>query len=59
MVLPPEQNTTSAKNGLNSMSKPFFHNPFEYNKLHPPYFAMEVKRFIHFIRRALASLSTV
>lgn len=29
MVLTPEQKTKSAKNGLDSMSKPFFHNPSE------------------------------
>ena len=57
MVLPPEQKTESAKNGLNSMSKPFFHNPSVCNKLHPPPFAREAKkvylfysaRFSHFI----------
>ena len=57
MVLPPEQKTESAKNGLDSMSKPFFHNPSECNKLHPPPFAREAKkvylfysaRFSHFI----------
>jgi len=44
----PEQKTKSAKNGLDSMSKPFFHNPSECNQLHPPPFAMEAKRLIYF-----------
>ena len=44
----PEQKTKSAKNGLDSMSKPFFHNPSECNKLHPPPFAREAKRLIYF-----------
>ena len=48
MVLPPEQKTKSAKNGLDTMSKPFFHNPSECNKLHPPPFAREAKRLIYF-----------
>ena len=30
------------------MSKPFFHNPSECNKLHPPPFAREAKRLIYF-----------
>ena len=54
----PEQKTESAKNSLDSMSKLFF-NPTECNKLHPPPFTREAKRFIYFIRRALATLSIV
>ena len=38
----------SAKNGLDSMSKPFFYNPSECNKLHPSPFAREAKRLIYF-----------
>ena len=58
MVLPRAKDK-KRKNGLDSMSKPFFHNPSECNKLHPPPFTREAKRFIYFIRRALAALSTV
>ena len=76
----PEQKTESAKNGLDSMSKPFFIIPLSATScthrltcrfgrcfctlcrcLHrrPAPFAREVKRFIYFIRRVLATLSTV
>ena len=55
----PEQKTKSAKSSLDSMSKLLFHNPSECNKLHPPPFAREAKKFIYFIWRALATLSTV
>jgi hypothetical protein len=76
----PEQKTESAKNGLDSMSKPFFIIPpsaascthrltCRFGRcfctlcrgLHrrPAPFAREVKRFIYFIRRVLATLSTV
>ena len=52
MVLPPEQKTESAKNGLNSMSKPFFHNPFECNKLHPPSHLSVRSVLLHFVQRS-------
>ena len=76
----PEQKTESAKNGLDSMSKPFFIIPpsaascthrltCRFGRcfctlcrgLHrrPAPFTREAKRFIYFIRRALATLSTV
>ena len=42
MVLPPSKDK-NAKNGLDSMSKPFFLNPSECNQLHPPPFAREAK----------------
>ena len=58
MVLPPNKRQKAPKNSVDSMSKLFF-NPSECNKLHPPPFAREAKRFIYFIRRALATLSTV
>ena len=48
MVLPPSKRQKAPKNGLDSMSKPFFHNPSECNKLHPPPFAREAKRLISF-----------
>ena len=48
MVLPPSKRQKAPKNGLDSMSKPFFHNPSECNKLHPPPFAREAKRLIYF-----------
>ena len=54
----PEQKTKSAKNSLDSMSKLFF-NPSECKELHPPPFTRKAKRFIYFIWRALATLSTV
>jgi len=53
MVLPPEQKTKSVKNGLDSMSKPFFHNPSECNKLHPPPFARGGKKIDLFLFGAL------
>ena len=48
----PEQKTESAKNGLNSMSKPFFHNPFECNKLHPPSHLSVRSVLLHFVQRS-------
>ena len=48
----PEQKTESAKNGLNSMSKPFFHNPFECNKLHPPSRLSVRSVLLHFVQRS-------
>ena len=52
MVLPPEQKTESAKNGLNSMSKPFFHNPSVCNKLHPPSHLSVRSVLLHFVQRS-------
>ena len=52
MVLPPEQKTESAKNGLNSMSKPFFHNPSVCNKLHPPSPLLVRSVLLHFVQRS-------
>ena len=52
MVLPPEQKTKSAKNGLNSMSKPFFHNPSVCNKLHPPSHLSVRSVLLHFVQRS-------
>ena len=48
----PEQKTESAKNGLTSMSKPFFHNPFECNKLHPPSHLSVRSVLLHFVQRS-------
>ena len=48
----PEQKTESAKNGLNSISKPFFYNPFECNKLHPPSHLSVRSVLLHFVQRS-------
>ncbi len=48
----PEQKTESAKNGLNSMSKPFFHNPSVCNKLHPPSHLSVRSVLLHFVQRS-------
>ena len=48
----PEQKTKSAKNGLDSMSKPFFHNPSGCNKLHPPSHLSVRSVLLHFVQRS-------
>ena len=47
----PEQKTKSAKNGLDSMSKPFF-NPSECNKLRPPSHLSVRSVLLHFVQRS-------
>ena len=48
----PEQKTKSAKNSLDSMSKLFFHNPSECNKLHPPSHLSVRSVLLHFAQRS-------
>ena len=52
MVLPPNKRQKAPKNSLDSMSKLFFHNPSECNKLHPPSHLSVRSVLLHFVQRS-------
>ena len=49
---PPSKRQKAPKNSLNSMSKLFFHNPSECNKLHPPSHLSVRSVLLHFVQRS-------